>query len=483
VNTPLRRAALFCLVLFGLLAINANYLQVVKAEEYRNKSGNRRLVLEEYSRERGAILVEGRPIAFSTPTPADNLKYLRRYADGPMYAPVTGFYSPVYGSGGVEGTESSLLAGTDDRLFVRRVVDMLTGKQSRGGNVSLTLNSRAQRAAYEGLAGKKGAAVAIEPATGRILAMVSSPSYDPNKLATHDASEVTEAWNRIQKDGDKPAVNRAMTRLYPPGSTFKVVTAAAALTSGKFAPDTVVSGPAAIRLPKTNINLGNENGKPCGDGQPTLQVALEFSCNTVFASLGMTVGARALQDQAERFGFNDRVRIPMPSSQSVFPPRIDEPQTALSSIGQFEVKASPLQMAMVVAAVANRGTLMKPYLVEEVRAPNLSRVEQTSPEPLRESVTPDVAAQLRQMMVSVVDQGTGKRAQIPGVSVGGKTGTAQHVKGAKPHAWFVSFAPADDPKVAVAVVVEDGAENRNDISGGRLAAPVAKAMMEAVISR
>jgi peptidoglycan glycosyltransferase len=482
VNAPLRRAAVFCLVLFGLLLINANYIQVVKADEYRNKPGNQRLLLAEYSRERGAILVGGRPIAASQPTD-DRLKYLRVYPDNQLYAPVTGFYSFIFGSSGIERTENSFLAGTDDRLFVRRVVDLVSGKQSKGASVVLTLNAKAQRAAAEGLRGKKGAVVAIQPSTGRILAVASNPSYNPNLLSSHDSAKIRSSWDQLNKDPDKPLENRGITTLYPPGSTFKIVTAAAALSSGDYTPDTQVDGPASIRLPKSTKSLPNENGRPCGNGKPTLQFALQFSCNTVFAKVGIDVGADALQKQAERFGFNSDLRIPLIASKSVFPEDIDGAQTALSAIGQFDVRSTVLQDAMVAAAVANGGKLMKPHLVEEIRAPDLSTLERTEPEEMSRAVSPQVAAQLTQMMVAVVNDGTGKRAQIDGVEVAGKTGTAQHGEGTKPHAWFTSFAPAQDAQVAVAVVIEDGAEDSNDISGGRLAAPIAKSVMEAVLNQ
>jgi penicillin-binding protein A len=486
VNKPLRRAALFCFALFGLLLINANYLQVVKAEEYKDKPNNVRKIREEYSRERGEILVGSRPVASSVPTD-DKLKYLRKYDPVLGYAPITGFYSFVLGAPrGIEGAENSFLAGTDDSFFVTRVVDLVTGKQSKGGSALLTINEAAQQAAIERLKGKKGAVVALEPKTGKILAMASSPTYDPNLLSGHDSGEINENWKRLNNDKNRPLENRAVTTLYPPGSTFKIVTAAAALSSGKYQPDTKVPGPARVKLPLSNLTLPNQNEQPCGDGQPTLTFALQKSCNTVFANIGNDIGAEALRKQAEKFWFNSELKVPLTASTSRFPTKMDRPQTMLSSIGQYDVAATPLQMAMVSAAVANGGKVMKPYLIEELRTPDLDTKSRTKEQALGQAITSDVAGQLAQMMKAVVmeDEGTGRNARIDGVEVGGKTGTAQQAKNRNPHAWFTSFAIDNgDPKVAVAVVIEDGAENRDDISGGKLAAPIAKAVMEAVLGR
>ncbi len=222
----------------------------------------------------------------------------------------------------------------------------------------------------------------------------------------------------------------------------------------------------------------------CGGDKVTLTRALEVSCNVAFGWLGMQIGDDALREQAEKFGFGDRYLEDLNGQvESVFPPNLDEPQTALSAIGQFDVRTTPLQMAMVTAGIANGGTVMKPYLVDEVRSPNLDVLDKANPEPYRSAVSSSVARDLTQMMVEVVDQGTGTTAQIPGIKVAGKTGTAQSAADRNPYAWFVSFAPADDPKVAVAVLVEDAGVARDAISGSGLAAPIAKQVMEAVINQ
>lgn len=482
-NAPLRRLSAAVMLLFGLLLLNANYLQVVKADDLHNDSSNPRLIAEEYSRERGPIIVGDAPIAKSVATD-DRLKYKREYAQGPLYAPATGFYSLVYGASGIEAQANSILSGTDDSLFVRRVIDTLTGVQPKGGSVTLTLNPAAQQAAYDGLRkqGARGAVVALDPTTGAILALVSTPSYDPNLLASHDPAAIRKAYDRLSTRDARPMLNRALRQTYPPGSTFKIVTAAAALETGRYRPDSKVDNDARLNLPLTDATLPNYNGRPCTPtGTATLTDALKYSCNVAFGKLGMQLGDDALRAQAQKFGFDQAVEVPMRSVASRFPEQLDEPQTAQSAIGQFDVRATPLQMAMVAAAVANRGVLMKPYLVQEVRAPNLSVLDTTRPQELGTAVSPQTAAALAQMMTEVVETGTGTNAQIPGVRVAGKTGTAQQGEGRKPHAWFVSFAPSDvEPKVAVAVVLEEGGEAA-EVSGNALAAPIANAVMRAVL--
>ena len=468
-----------------LLLLNLNFIQVIRADEYRDDPKNARVLLEQYDRERGAILVGGDPIALSRET-TDQLRYLRIYTQGRLYAFATGYYSHVYGRSGIERSEDSILSGNDDRLFVRRIVDLLTRESTQGGTVKLTLNPAAQQAAFEGLAGRRGAVVALEPATGRILAMVSTPSFDPNDLASHDGEKVTSAWQRYTGNDQMPLLNRAFNQTYPPGSTFKLVTAAAALSSGRHTPTSEVPGPARLDLPLTSIDLPNYFEGPCTPGSQTTTItkALQRSCNTTFGALGMELGDDVLRKQAEAFGFGERWEVPLPTATSVFPSDLNEPQTAQSAIGQFDVRSTPLQMAMVVAAIANQGVLMKPYLVEEVRAPDLDVLSRTDPEELSRAIRPQVAADLTSIMVSVVTDGTATNARIPGVDVAGKTGTAQVGEGNNPHAWFVAFAPANDPKVAVAVVLENGGSDRQiEVGGNLLAAPIARALMEAILGR
>lgn len=483
-NAPLRRVAVACLVLFGLLLVNANYIQAVQAEDLRNRPGNARILIQQYERHRGPILVGGEQVTYSEETD-DRLRYLRVYRNGPLYAPVTGYYS-LYGATGIERTQNDVLNGTDGRLFVRRVVDMITSKQPKGGAVKLTVNAEAQRAAFEGLrgSGKRGAAVALEPDTGKILAMASVPSYDPGKLASHNTDEVRQNYDDLESNEAQPLLNRALSRTYPPGSTFKVVTSAAALSSGDYDPSSELPAPDSLPLPQSTHAVQNFGGSSCAGGdRDTFAHALQISCNTAFANLGMELGEDALRAQSEKFGLNDRVRMPMQSAESVYPTGMDRAQTALSAIGQYDVRITPLQAAMVSAGVANDGVVMDPYLVDEIKAPDLSTIEKGQPEEYGEAISPEVAEDLTGMMKRVVSAGSGTAAQLPGVEVAGKTGTAQHDPDAAPHAWFIGFAPADDPQVAVAVVVESGGNLGSEATGGQVAAPIAKAMMEAVMQK
>jgi penicillin-binding protein A len=483
VNAPIRRLAMVVAFMFTCLLLSTTYIQFVQASTLQHKPNNRRTLLENYARERGPILVDGNAIARSKPTD-DDLKYLRSYTDPELYAHVTGYYSFVYGAGlGVERAQDGLLSGSADALFYRRMVDLVTGRKPQGASVELTIDPAVQKAASEGLGDQTGAVVALNPKTGAVLALVSHPTYDPNRLAGHDVKKVQQAYQDLNEDKSRPMLNRAIGGdLYPPGSTFKVVTAAAALSSGKYDENTVVPGPATLDLPQTSVNLPNDFSGACGPGgKLSLTRALQISCNTAFGSLGLQLGGNALREQAQKFGFGDDLDIPLPVTPSKVPADMNAPQSAQAAIGQFDVRVTPLQMAMVAAGVANAGVVMKPYLVQTVRAPDLDVIGETQPQQLSRAVSPDVAAQLTRMMEKVVSSGTGTRAQISGITVAGKTGTAQHGDGKAPHAWFIAFAPANDPQVAVAVVVEDGGELGHEGFGGSIAAPIAKKVMEAVL--
>lgn len=485
-NKPLRRIAIFCGLLVLALLIRDNWLQYVKADSLREDPDNRRVLIARYATPRGDIIVDGKAITGHAETTSGDFKYKRTYKDGAMWAPVTGFVSQAYGATQLESIEDGILTGTDDRLFFRNTLDMLTGKPKEGGNVVTTLSAAAQKAAYDGLKkqGGKGAVAAIEPSTGKILALASYPSYDPSTIAGGSDSDA-EAWKKIDKKNnpDDPSLNRALREVYPPGSTFKVVTAAAALENGLYtSADEKTDSPLPWTMPGTTTQLKNEGNIPCKNA--TMRVALQYSCNTVFGKIGSDLENAKMLEEAKKFGFTEEQFTPVRSSASVFSDDMNKSQTALSSIGQYNTAATPLQMAMVASAVANNGTLMKPYMVDSLQAPNVDTLEKTEPEKMSEPLSPENAQILQSMMETVVQKGTGTTAQIDGVTVGGKTGTAQHGENnsKNPYAWFISYAKVgDSAPVAVAVVVQDDNAVRENISGSGLAAPIAKSVMEAVI--
>lgn len=485
-NKPLRRVAVFCGLLVLALLLRVNYVQFVQADQLSNDKHNRRVAINQYAQPRGDIIVDGKAVTGHTETTGSDFKYKRTYTDGPMWAPVTGYASQAYGTTFLEGVEDKFLTGNDDRLFFNRTIDLLTGKQRQGGNVVTTLNPKAQKAAFDGLGKKKGAVVALDPRTGAILAMASTPSYDPGSIADFSSSSL-KSWKSLDEktNPDDPMLNRALRSSYPPGSTFKLVTAAAALESGRFDDiDAKTKSPDPYTPKGTTVALKNEGHIKCQD--VSLRDALKVSCNTVFGKLGADLGEKQMLDEAEKFGFNKEQFVPVRVAASNFDKEMSTDHVAQSSIGQFDTSATPLQMAMVASAIANNGVLMKPYEVEKLVAPNLSTISQTTPEELSKPLSPENAQKLQSMMETVVTDGTGKNAKIPGVTVGGKTGTAQHGlnNDKAPYAWFVSYAKTDHGSpVAVAVVVEDGAANRDDISGGGLAAPIAKSVMEAVLNK
>ncbi|MET9699996.1 penicillin-binding transpeptidase domain-containing protein [Streptomyces sp. NPDC006529] len=489
-NKTLRHTAVFFGVLFFAVLGRATWIQAASGESLAKDPNNRRNLIEAFGRPRGDIIVGGRPITGSLPTPGSDLLYKRVYTDGPMYAPVTGYLSQAQGATMLEGVHRGVLAGSDPRLH-GNVFDALIGKKAAGGDIVTTIDPDTQKAAYQGLTdlGAKGAVVALDPRSGKILAMASTPSYDPS-VFTGNSAEEGRAFTRLDKDGNKPLSNRAIREAYPSGSTFKILTAAAALEHGTVTDINAPSGlPARYRLPQSNRTIGNVVPDAQCD-KVSMKTAMQWSCNNVFLDAALRTGVDKMRETAEKFGFNQEHFIPVRASASSYPERLDRPQTALTGIGQGSLTSTPLQMAMVTAAIANDGKAMKPYLVEQINGPGLSVLERSEPEAHGQAVSVDTARKVQDLMDHTVREGTADRVRMPGVTVGGKPGTAEHgvdVRDERPYAWFVSYAKQNDgtSPIAVAVFVDPKDMNipESGIGGGRLAAPIAKAVMNAVLKQ
>ncbi|MEV0181529.1 penicillin-binding transpeptidase domain-containing protein [Streptomyces sp. NPDC050625] len=482
-NKTIRRASVFALLLVLALLIRATWVQYYDGQALADDKDNRRNAIETYAEPLGNIIVAGDSITGSTRTKGGDLAYKRTYKNGALYAAVTGYASQAYAPTQLEGIYQDLLNGTDNRL--KNIMDTVTGKRADPGNVVTTIDPDVQKAAYRALGGNKGAALALDPKTGKILAVVSTPSYDPTTLT--DANTAGTAWKRLNADSDKPLTNRALRQPLPPGSTFKLVVAAAALEDGLYKNvDEHTDSPDPYTLPGTTRTLDNENkSAPCENA--SIRVALRYSCNNVFGKMAVDLGQDKVRAMAEKFGFNDdKQDVPVRAYASVYPSNMDKAQTALSGIGQFDVTATPLQMAMVSAAIANGGKLVSPHMVSQItdNGGDVLRNYDDSTD-TKEIVSSSTAEQLQSAMETVVKDGTGTNALIDGVTVGGKTGTAQHGENNSktPYAWFTSYGKSDSSgkEVAVAVMVEQSDAARSEVSGNGLAAPVAKAMMQAAL--
>ncbi|MEU0154960.1 peptidoglycan D,D-transpeptidase FtsI family protein [Micromonospora fulviviridis] len=497
-NAPLRRVGVVVMILFGLLFANLNWIQAYKADEYRNSDYNGRVQVAEYERKRGNIEVGGTAVALSKETDG-KLKFQRTYPGGAMYAHVLGYKPVNLGDTGIERLENDFLAGTSDQLIANRIKDMFTGDQTGGGNVLLTLSKRAQETAYKQLndnqvGAKRGAAIAIDPRTGAVQALVSMPSFDPNPLASHDTNEATAEYNKLDKDKDRPLANRALAETLPPGSTFKIVVAAAALENGVTQQTQIPAG-SSYTAPGAGQPIRNAAPSICPEAQVTLREAVTESCNTGFAQLGVRLGADKVKEKARQFGFEQDdlsvgeagekggLRVAASRTGDMQNPdgSTDPAALAQSSIGQNNVRMTPLQGALIAASVANDGSQMRPYLVKQLLGPDRTTVyDAAKPRELRQPVSSQVARDLRDMMVNVVKEGTGRKAAIEGYTVGGKTGTAQSGPGTPDHGWFIGFALDKNgtPVSAVCVELEQagsgGSAEAARIGGRIMAAAIAE---------
>lgn len=479
-NKQLRRVSTLVLMMFLALFASTTIIQYFQRDNLQSDGRNARTIYASFQTERGQILVDGQPIAYSEPVD-DRYNYQRVYPAGPMYSTVTGYFSVQPSAGGLERELNASLTGDSDAQFLDRLNAILTGRDPQGASVELTIDPVVQQAAWDALGDYTGAVVALDPKTGAIIALVSKPAYDPNTLAVHDPNAVEATYQALDADPNDPLIDRGISGdLNPPGSTFKLVVAAAALESGQYTPDSTFPNPTSLQLPGTSTSITNSADSNCGGGgEATLATALRLSCNIPFAQLAGALGDDAIRAQAEEFGFGSSFDIPMSTEPSVYPTTASEAETWLTGFGQASVRASPLQMAMVSAAIANGGRLMQPTLVESIVAPDLSVLQAFEAREYSSPLSAQNASILTQMMVAGVSNGVANNARINGVEVAGKTGTAENGQGEPYTLWFTGFAPANDPRVAVAVVLED----RRTGFGNLLAAPIAKAVMEAVLSR
>jgi penicillin-binding protein A len=488
-NRALFRLSLACLVMFGLLLLNVNYVQAFEANSLANRPGNIRVFDQQFQYQRGSIIAAGSgqnvKIAESLQVKGSSV-FHRYYPFGPAYAPVTGFDS-VYGSTGIESAEDKDLSGTASSLTVHNLIGLLTGKPKEGATVYLTISAKAQQAAYQALqsdGGHDAGVVAINPTTGAILALASVPTFDPNQLTTLDGAKFDKIDHQLLSDPAQPLLNRATNVTFPPGSSFKVVTSSAAFSTGKVANTlATVNAPQPLTLPNGH-QLNNDSGELCGNGHPQIIQAFWLSCNTAFGQVGMNIGPRTLQSYATRFGWNQPLSIPLPVSPSVtpLPPGLDKSLTAYMAIGQLSDAATPLQEAMDAAAIANHGTLMKPYLVQSVQAPDLSTIFNATPSTLSQAVNQQVAGEVTQMMIAVTQNPAGTafgtaNQSIAGVEIAGKTGTAENGVNnvGLNDAVFTCFAPATNPQIAVGVIVKGGG------FGADAAAPIAVKIIQAYL--
>jgi penicillin-binding protein A len=486
VNRAVRRISIAVLIMFVLLLANVNYLQAFEAGSLTDKPGNSRAFAAQYQYQRGEITTSDGVVVARSKAVGGIYKYQRVYPAAEEYAPVTG-YDALYGASGIEKTENSVLTGNSSKLAVRNVIDMITNKPRKGATVQLTINSKAQNAAWSALQalGKSGAVVALDPSTGKILAMASYPSYDPNQLAVLNGTQLNSNDKALLNDKNQPLLNRATSTTYPPGSTFKIVTSSALFSQGKGSPSTVVDAPTSLTLPQSSTKLINNDGEACGslgNGKATIDTAFTESCNTAFANIGIQLGSATLKTEAEKYGFNNaNLTIPTPVVASNFPLEPASSFTAMSAIGQKDDTVTPLQEAMLAATIANNGTLMRPYLVQQVQAADLSIIDSASPTQLSQPVSASVASQIKTMMLHVVSQPDGTanaiNNAISGVQIAGKTGTAQNGvnNSGLNDAVFTCFASSGNRSMAVGVIIQGGGY------GAAAAAPIAVSVLKAYL--
>ncbi len=484
----IRRLSLVMLMMFLLLFGGLSWVQVIDSNNLADHPNNERTSRESWNIERGAIFAGDTPIAFSLPSD-DQYQFQREYTDPQLWAHLTGHFDTTRRTAntGLEELLNTELAGTGTTDLFGAVERILAGRPAQGSSAMTTLDPDIQRAAAEALGGYEGAIIALEPSTNRVLAMYSSPGYDTNQLAVHDGELVGERVEQLMDDPAQPLVNRALGGdLNPPGSTFKIITAAAALESGKYTIDGPLPNPASYRLPGTSTMVMNHDGGTCGPGnvtQTSIRLALQYSCNVPFAEIAATLGEKPLREMAEKFGFGHEFALPLVATPSTYPTGLSTDQVALTGFGQGDVRATLLEVALFSSALANDGVIMNPTVLDAVLRDDLSVQHQTEPSEFGRAISAKTAQEITEALVASVDSGAAAGARIEGTTVAGKTGTAEHGADDPYTLWFTGFAPVENPKVAVAVVIENGGGLGQEGSGDEIAAPIAKKVIEAVLNK
>ena len=483
-NRELKRVSVVMLIMFVALFGAGAVIQVGQADNLAADGRNTRTLFDSFRAQRGPIMAGDTVVAQSVPV-TDDFRFQRVYANPLVYASVTGFFSINQGLSGIEASENALLTGNSSSQFLEQLNSILTGRPPQGASVNLTLRPDVQQAAWDALGNYQGSVVVTEVATGKIRAMVSTPSFDPNVLAGHNTDDVISYYQALNDDPAQPLINRAIGALNPPGSTFKLVVVAALLESGQFTAESTVPNLDRLTLPGTNAEVRNANDKTCGPGdQVSLATAVSLSCNIPMAEFGMALGYKPIVEMAKKFGFNQSFDVPQTTAESHIPQVMDKPQTGLASFGQFDVRATPLQMALVSAAIANGGVEMYPTLIENITGSDLLPIQTFAPREFSRPISPQTAATITAMMQASVSNGAATNASIDNVSVAGKTGTAENGPDEPYTLWFTGFAPAtSEPKYAVTVVVENGGGMGTNGYGNLIAAPIARAVLEAVLNQ
>ncbi|PJM74453.1 peptidoglycan D,D-transpeptidase FtsI family protein [Bifidobacterium simiarum] len=486
-NKSLRQLFTMVIALFTILGLSTTIIMAIKANTLNADPRNVRALYHEYGSPRGSIIASDGTVLAKSEKSDDAFAYQRSYSNGPVYAPVTGYFSvTTRADRGIEASRNTLLNGENSQLWLAKFKALFTGAENKGATIETSIDPKLQKLAYQLLGDQQGAVVAMEPDTGRILAMVSTPSYDPNSLASHNTTQVNKAYSSLITDQSNPMLNRATSELYPPGSTFKIVVAAAALESGKYDTNTSVPSGASYTLPGTVTALTNTSSAANGsNGKMPLLDAFAYSSNTAFAQLGVTLGQDTVAEQAKKMGFGTSITVDgtsssgltMKATASKFPTATSADRLALASIGQGDTLETPLLNAMIASAVANDGTMMQPTLVDRVRSSDLTVVSENAPSKFSQAFSKETASKLNTMMQAVITK-EDPQLQIDGTKVAAKTGTAQIGNNSANDSWITGFAPADDPKIAVAVVVH----NVNAF-GSEAAGPIMQQIMQEALKQ